>query len=153
GIDHRNALVEIAVGDIGLVGRGIDPDLGDAAEVLEVVAALVAAEVADLHQELAVIGELEDVGILLTIAADPHIALVVDMDAVVRLRPLVTLARSAPGPQQRAVGVVDEDRRGGAAALGNRRVELGAALVVVQAAGAAMNDPDVVELVDPDADG
>ena len=153
GVEHRHALVEIAVRDIGLVGFRVDPDLGDAAEVLQVVAALVAAEMADLHDELAVIGELEDVGILLAVAADPDIALVVHMDAVVRLRPLVAGARTAPRPQQRAVRIVDQDRRSGAAAIRDRRIELGAALVVMQAAGAAMDDPDVIEFVDPDADG
>src|SRR5262245_44123264 len=40
GIDHRDALVAVAVRDIGLVGLGIDPDLGDAAEVLRIIAAL-----------------------------------------------------------------------------------------------------------------
>ena len=88
GVEHGDALVAIAVGDIGLVGLRIDPDLGDAAEILQIVAAAVLAEVADLQQELAVLGEFEDVRVLLAVAADPDIALVVDMDAVVRLRPL-----------------------------------------------------------------
>src|SRR5215813_7002529 len=36
GVDHRHTLVPVAVGDIGLVGLGIDPDLGHAPEVLQV---------------------------------------------------------------------------------------------------------------------
>src|SRR5206468_3975958 len=85
-------------------------------------------------------------------AADPDIALVVDVNAMVRLRPLIALTRATPGADQAAILIVDQDRRGGAAALRDRRIELGAALVVVQAAGAAMNDPDVILLVDPCAD-
>ena len=96
GIEHGDALVVVAVGDIGLVGLRIDPDLGHAAEILQVVAAAVLAELADLQQELAVLGELEDVRVLLAVAADPDIAFVVDMDAVVGLRPLVALARDRP---------------------------------------------------------
>ena len=87
---------------------------------------------ADLHQELAVLGELQDVRVLLAVAADPDVALVVDMDAVVGFRPLVALARPAPGAHQVAVRIELQDRRRRAAALGDRRIELGAPLVVVQ---------------------
>src|SRR6516225_2711983 len=96
GVDHRDALVEIAVGDIGLVGLRIDPNLGGTAEILRVVAALVAAEMADLHQELAVLGEFEDLRVLLAVAADPDIALVVDMDAVIGRWPFIAVAGPAP---------------------------------------------------------
>jgi hypothetical protein len=43
GIEHGHPLVEIAVGNIRFVGLRIDPDLGDASEVIEVVAAGVPA--------------------------------------------------------------------------------------------------------------
>ena len=49
GVDHRHALVEIAVGDVGLVGLGIDPNLRDAAEILEIIAARVLAGDADKY--------------------------------------------------------------------------------------------------------
>ena len=51
---------------------------------------------ADLHEELAVLRELQDVRVGAAVAADPDVALVVDGDAVVRLGPLVALA----GPPQ-----------------------------------------------------
>src|SRR5262245_11974698 len=105
GVEHGDALVEIAVGDIGLVGLGIDPDFCDATEILQVVAALVAAELADLEEEFAFLGELQDVRVLLAVAADPDVAFVVDVDAVVGLRPLVALAGSAPRFGEVAVGV------------------------------------------------
>ena len=44
GVEHGDALVAVAVGDVGLVGLRIDPDLGDAAEILQIVAAAVLAE-------------------------------------------------------------------------------------------------------------
>src|SRR5262249_9733382 len=152
GIDHRDALVAIAVGDISLVGFCIDPDLRRPAEVLRIVAAAVRAEMADLQQELAVLGELEDLRVLLAVAADPYVTLVVDVDAMIRLRPLVARSRTAPRTHQIALRIEDQYRRSRAAAFGDRRVELGAPLVVVQPARTAMNDPDVVLLVDPDAD-
>ena len=110
-------------------------------------------ERADLHQELAVLGELEQVRVLLAVAADPDVALVVDVDAVVGLRPFVARSGAAPGAHQVALGIEHEHRRRGSTALGNGRIELSATLVVMQPAGAAMDDPDVVLLVDPDADG
>ena len=152
GVEHGDALVEIAVRDIGFVGFRIDPDLGDAAEILQVVAAAVLAEVADLHQELAVLGEFEDVGVLLAVAADPDVAFVVDMDAVVGLRPLV--ARPGPPQDRTRLPSGSNTRTGGAVRQHSAIGGLSSAplLIVVEPAGAAMDDPDIVLLVDPHAD-
>jgi hypothetical protein len=97
GVEHGHAFIAIAVGDIGLVGFGVDPDLGDPAEILAVVAAGTAAGAADLHEKLSVFGELQNMGVGLAIAANPHIALVVDMNTVIGSRPFISLARTAPG--------------------------------------------------------
>src|SRR5262249_11228043 len=96
GIDHRDALVAVAVRDAGLVCLRIDPDLGAAVEILLVVTAGVVAEGATLQQELAVLGELEDMRVLLAVAADPDVAFVVNVNAMVGLRPLVAGAGTAP---------------------------------------------------------
>src|SRR5882672_7089811 len=152
GVEHGDALVLVAVGDERLVGLRVDEDLRRAAEVLEVVAALVVAVLAHLQQELAVLGELQHLRVLCAVAADPDVALVVDEDAVVRLRPLVARSRAAPVPHQVAGLVEHQHRRRAAAALAGRRIELQALLVVVVRGRAAVDDPDVVLLVDPDAD-
>src|SRR5262249_3480698 len=68
------------------------------------------------------------------------------------LRPLVPLSRPAPGSHEASIGIEHEDRRRGSAALGDRRIKFGALLVVVKAAGAAMDDPDIILLVHPCAD-
>src|SRR5882672_11406228 len=104
GVEHGDALVLVAVGDERLVGLRVDEDLRRAAEVLQVVAALVVAVLAHLQQELAVLGELQHLRVLRAVAADPDVTLVVDEDAVVRLRPLVAGARAAPVPHQVAGG-------------------------------------------------
>ena len=149
-VEHCHALVEIAVGDVGLVGLGIDPDLGHAAEVFQVVAAGVLAMAAHLHQELAVAGEFEHVRVLGTVAADPHIALVVDVHAVVGVRPFVTRPGSAPGAHQVARLVEYQHRRRRRAALAHLQVE--SLFIVVQGRRATMDDPHVVLVVHPYAD-
>src|SRR5206468_374095 len=89
-IDNGDAAIQITIGDVGFVRLRIHPDLRDASEVLEIVATLVAAITAELHQELAFFRELENVRVLRSIAADPHVAFVIDVYAVIRLRPFVT---------------------------------------------------------------
>ena len=84
------------------------------------------------------------------VAADPDVALVVDEDAVVRVGPFVALARSAPVPQQVARLVELEDRRRARAAL--TRLHLERLFVVAERRRAAMDDPDVIVGVHPDAD-
>src|SRR5262249_6104093 len=108
------------VRDIGLVGLGLDPDLGYAAEVLRVVAVAALTGMTDLQQELALLRKLEDVGVLFTVTADPDIALVIDMDAVIGLRPFISRPGTTPRSHKVALRVEDQHRWSRAAALGNR---------------------------------
>ena len=169
GVDHDDPAVEVAVRNVDLVRLRVDGELRDAAEVLHVVAVaheprLVLAStlvdprvrLADLHQELAVAGELEGVGVAAAVAPDPHVVHVIDEDAVVRRRPfeLAALARTAPVADQVAVRIELEHRRRRNAALGERRILRGADLVD-RAEGAwrvPVDDPDVIAGVDRDAD-
>ena len=163
-VDHRDALVEIAVGNVGLVGLRVDEDLRDAAEALLVVAVaregrvalLVLAaharvRLAVLREELAVARELDDVRVAGTVAADPDVADVIDEDAVIGIGPVVALARPAPLADETAVGVELEHRRRRRAAIA--RLQLEALLVVGERLRAAMHDPDVIALIGPHADG
>ena len=163
GVDDRHALVQVAVGEIRLVGRRVDEDLGDAAERDRIVAAAgvgrlailhrtqAGVGLADLQEELAGAAELEHLRIARPVAADPHVALVIDGDAVIRRRPLVAGAGTAPVSDQLAVGIELEHRRRRTAALvGQLRLER--LLLVRQRRRAAMDHPDVVALVHRDAD-
>ena len=96
GIEHRHTLVLITIRDIGFIGFRIDPDFCHAAEMFEAVAAGILAVGAHLQQELSILGEFQQVRIALAVAAQPHVALVIDMHAVRALRPLVALSRPAP---------------------------------------------------------
>src|SRR5215467_9863019 len=152
-VDHGEEPVAIAVGNITFIGLGIDVDLRDPSEVLRVVAARVLALMPGLRQELAVLGELQDLGILGAVAAEPDIALAVDEHTVHRFRPLVARARGAPGVDLIALRIEREHRRGRLAAVCGWRIELRALLVVVQRRSAAMDDPQVVLGVDRSTDG
>ena len=68
------------------------------------------AGLADLHDELAVAGELENLPVLGIVAADPDEVVVVDEDAVLVLLPVVALAGAAPGLHDLAV-LVELDHR------------------------------------------
>jgi hypothetical protein len=107
------------------------------------------AFLADLQQELAVLRELQDVRVGAAVAANPDVALVVDEDAMVGIRPLVSLARPAPVAQQVPFLIELENRRRARAAfalLGFERL-----LVVAERGGAPMDDPHVIVGVDPHA--
>ncbi len=109
------------------------------------------ALLANLHQELAVFGEFQDLRVRAAIAADPDISLVVDENAVVAIGPLIALAGTAPVAQQIAGLIEFQNGRRTRAALG--RLQLRALLHVRQSAGAAIDDPDVVVGIGPDSDG
>ena len=93
---HGDALVAVAVGDVGLVRLRVDEDLRDLAEVLGVVAAArsaLACRTARGTCRRCV--NFRMCAVVAAVAADPDVALVVDGDAVVRL----AASRSPrPGP-------------------------------------------------------
>src|SRR5262249_18197139 len=112
GVNHGYAFVEVAVGDVGFVGLRVNEDFGHSTEILGVVAAAVLALMAELREELAVLGELQDVGVVRAVAADPDVAFVIYGDPVVRLRPFVALSRTAPVSDQIAGLIEFQNWRG-----------------------------------------
>ena len=59
GVEHDDAMVAVAVGDVQLVGLLVDEGLGRQPQIRDVVAALARSRLADLHQEFAVLRELQ----------------------------------------------------------------------------------------------
>ena len=57
---HDHAMVAVTVGDVDLIGLLVDKRLGRQPQVLNVVAALAMGGLADLHQELAVLREFQN---------------------------------------------------------------------------------------------
>src|SRR5450759_4052501 len=97
---------------------------------------------ADLHQELAVLGEFQNLRVLGAVASDPHVALVVDVDAMVGLGPLVALPRATPGSDEISGRIEREYGRCSAATFAY--LELQRLFVIVERRRTAMNDPDIV---------
>src|SRR5918995_457799 len=122
-IDDDDPAVAVAVGNVGFVGQRFDEDLRRSPEVLLVVAALLLARPADLENELAGGRELEDMAVLVVVAANPDMTLVIDAEAMFAQRPVVALTGSAPRVDERTVGAELEDRRRGDAAVAKRRIQ------------------------------
>ena len=123
GVEHDDAAVAVAVGHVDLVRHGIDREVGRLAQVPRVGAAAVRPRLAELLQELALARELQEMGVVLAAAGEPHVVLGIHEDAVLGLRPVVALARTAPRTDQRPDLVELENRRRRDAAVGlGRRV-------------------------------
>src|SRR5262249_33438520 len=80
---------------------------------------------------------------------EPDVVVLVDENAVLGLRPVVTFARTAPGAVKLAVLIELEHRRGRCAALGGWRV-LHRAFFIVDQGRWPLDNPDVVVPVDRD---
>ena len=153
-VDYRHAMIAIAVGQIGLVGGGIDPDLGHTGVVGLAAAVDSETGLADLKKEAPVAREFQDVRIAFSVPSDPDVVHVIDRDPVIRRRPGVAGARPSPVADNHAVGIELQDgRRRHAAGLCNGRVECRRNLARGQRGPAAMHDPDVVPGVNANPDG
>ena len=150
GVEHDHAMIEVSVGDVDLVGLGVDFGVGRLAQAGHVIAVGLIALLADLQHEFAVARELQILPVLLAVAADPDEALGIDAHAMLVLWPVVALARAAPGPHQLALRVELHDRRSRYAAFAGRRTERRGLLVVGEASG-ALDHPDMVLCIDRDA--
>jgi hypothetical protein len=95
-VEHDDAAIAVAVGDIDFVRRLVDRGLGRLAELRRVVAAEARRDLADLGDELAVEREFQDGVVVVGIAADPDEAALVDLDAVLAADPFLAFARAAP---------------------------------------------------------
>ena len=105
GVEHDDPAVAVAVRDEGLVGLGPHEDVRRLVHALRVSVAFAGRPAADLQQELSLGVELEE-HVVVEIperrcdrgaAADPHVVLVVDGDAVLAVGPVV--ARPGPAPR------------------------------------------------------
>jgi hypothetical protein len=104
-------MIHVAVRDVELVRRAVDDDVRRRAEVRGVVAAFALPGLPDLHQELPVARELQDLRVFSPPAPEPNVVFVVDVDAMLELRPVISRAWSAPRRDERPVRIELEHRR------------------------------------------
>src|SRR5690606_37736377 len=115
GVHHGYPTVDVPVGDVNLVGGSVDPQFRGFGEVDRIVAVRQIGGVAvgcfavasdyrfarhwltELGDELALLGELQEVGVAIPVRGDPDEALIVHVDAVVRLGPVVAGSWPTPG--------------------------------------------------------
>ena len=121
GVEHDDAVVAVAVGDIDLVRRVVGHHVRRPAEPGLRRRALGAVVLADLLEEFSVRREFQDL-VAVVVAAEPDIAVAVDVDAVLVLTHGWPALGAAPGGEQIAVGIELQHRRRGLAALGLGRV-------------------------------
>ena len=150
GIEHDHAAVGVAVGHEHFLRGDVHRNVGRRAQPLGRIAVVALPRLADLQDELAVHGELEELAVLLAVAGKPDEIVVVDEDAVLALGPLIALPRSAPVAEQVAGLVEHQHRRSGNAAFRFRRILLGRAFARRQRSR-SMHDPDAIILVGGDA--
>src|SRR5262249_25113248 len=112
GVKHDHALVQIAVGDVNLMSVGIDVDTGRTAKDIGARAVRrISGREADLHDELAIALELENLAIGGAVSADPNVVVLVDVNSMLDLGPIVAFPGTSPGLQQISLWVEDEYRR------------------------------------------
>src|SRR5258706_12142452 len=146
-VEHDHAAVAVAIADENFVVGRLRIDRRRPAHMRIAVAALGSAGLADLQDEFAIAREFQKVIVRRIVAGSPHVALPVDVNAVLVLRPVIPLPGAAPGLLDVAVPVELDDRRRRLAAAVRRRLLL-RTLVVVEQGGGTMQDPHVILAVD-----
>jgi hypothetical protein len=120
-IEHDNAVIAVTVGDKQLIRLLAEPHIRSTVNILRVRISLALVAVPDLHDEFAVLGELQQLIVgnrfearqtirWTIVSADPNEAFGIDMDSMLTLRPFKTVSRSAPRLHEIAIGVKDHHR-------------------------------------------
>ena len=95
-VEDDDAMVAVAVGNVGLFVALVDKDLRRLSEGELVGAARVGVSKSELFDELAFARELEQLAIVSAVTSDPHRAVGLNGDAVIAFGPFVAGAGSAP---------------------------------------------------------
>src|SRR2546422_1761260 len=95
-IEHDDSMIHVSIGDVEFACRFINDQRRRTAQILGIIASAVSSAVADLHEEFSVTRELKNLIILLPCPRNPYVALRINIDAVLQLRPFISLARTAP---------------------------------------------------------
>jgi hypothetical protein len=143
-------VIEITVGDIDLVGGGIDRHVRGLAKPRGIQAVGLVALLADLHDEFSVARELQYVAIALAVGGEPDKTFLIDIDAVLIVRPVIPFAFAAPRLDQVSLLIELHHRRCRHAAFGSRRRKARRLFVVGQGLW-TLHHPDMILRIHGDA--
>src|SRR5207245_5381224 len=105
-------LVAVSIRHEQFVRLGVDEYVRWLPEVLRVRVGLLLTALTDLHDELASLGELQDL-VIVAVAPDPDKAFRIDINSMLRLRPVVTGPRAAPSLDEFPFRIEFQHRRRG----------------------------------------
>ena len=122
GVEHDNTVVAIPIGDEQLVGRGMNTLVRRLMEVVCVGVSTAPVAPPDLQDKLTVQGELQhlivrdrlepgEVSSRTVVPTNPGEPLMVDVEAMLPLRPVIALASPAPRPDEGTCRIEPDDGR------------------------------------------
>ena len=77
-IEDDDAMIEIPVSHEQFICLRVDEQTGRTSEILRIIAAAILSRVPDLHEELSLVRELEDLIVFFVVPAQPDVVLRVD---------------------------------------------------------------------------
>src|SRR5437762_7819450 len=95
-IEHDDPVIHVAISDVEFMRRFINDQRCGTAEILRVIASAVFPAVADLHQELSLAREFENLIVLLPGPGNPYVVLRININAVLQLWPFISLPGTTP---------------------------------------------------------
>src|SRR5438094_1879264 len=87
-------MIDVPVRNVKLMGVFINDHAGRSTDVFRVIASPVLSAVADLHQEFAVAGELQNLVVFCSGSRNPDIVFGIDVDSMLQLRPFISGSRT-----------------------------------------------------------
>src|SRR5207245_2633189 len=107
-----DSLIAVSVRHEQFVRLRVNEYVGRLPEVLRVRVGLLLTTLTDLHDELAGLGELQDL-VIVAVAPDPDKAFRIDINSMLRFRPVITRPRAAPSLDEVAFSIEFQHRRRG----------------------------------------
>ena len=104
GVKDDDSLIAVSVRHEQFVRLRVNEYVGRLPEVLRVRVGLLLTALTDLHDELAGLGELQDL-VIVAVAPDPDKAFRIDINSMLRFRPVITRPRAAPSLDEVAFSI------------------------------------------------
>ena len=110
-VKDDDSMIQISIRDVEIVFLLIDDEPCRTADIFRIIASSVFSTVADLHQEFPIVSEFQDLVIPRSRSCKPHVVLRINIDSVLKVRPLIAISRTSPGRDKVSLGIEFKDRR------------------------------------------